>query len=83
MNTKMSTNDVNICEGERRFNAYLTMIEDIYHVHGYALADLVGIKRTTWTRNMNAPWYQRKTSFISALAGLVGVPLDWFFPDEL
>ena len=77
----MNGNSKKVNEGERRLNAYVDMLMKIYGVDGYGLADLIGMNHAVWTRNVNAPWNKKRTSFFVGLASLTGISLAWFFPE--
>ena len=62
---------------ERRIDAYIRFLEDVYQVDGYGLADLIGLNHATWTKNLNAPLGKKEWSFMVGLVSLTGISLDW------
>ena len=66
---------------ERRLDAYIEFLENAYQVDGYGLADLIGMSRSQWTRNMRAAWVDKRWSFFVGLASLTGISLDWLIAE--
>ena len=78
----MNENDIDVNECERRLDAYIDMLMKVYHVDGYGLADLIGMSHTWWTRNMNAPWDEKRITFFFGLANLTGISLSWLIAEK-
>ena len=67
------------CEAERdrRLNAYIEMLETVYQTDGYGIADMIGVSKSVWTRNLNAPWGRKSFTFVGGLCHLTGLRTDW------
>ena len=77
--TKKELNEVR----ERRLEACIEMACKAYDVDEYGLAELIGMKRSTWTRNKRAPWGKKGCSLFIKLAQLLEMSPSWLFAEEL
>ena len=78
------TTSANIDEiRERRLEALINMIEDAYQVDGYGVAELIGMKKQTWTKEMRKPWGKKSCTLFFGLAELTTVRLSWLMCEDL
>ena len=78
----MTQNEINEVR-ERRLAATIEMAMKAYDVDEYGLAELIGMKRSTWTRYKRLPWGKKGCSLFFGLAQLLKMSPSWFFAEEL
>ena len=70
-------NDYDFEQADTRLDAYIEMLKTVYGVDEHGLADMLGIKRQTWTKFRKAPLPNKGGGTIIQLALVTGIDIDW------
>lgn len=68
---------------QRRYNAYVAMLEECYQVDSAGLAELLEMPVEEWEAERNRPWGEVMSTTFIKLAKLVDHPMRFLFAEDL